>query len=85
MIDVTKLTEEELKYINDKYDSIKEYEKLKLKEYLKETDYVIIKMYETVIQGGSIIEMLKEYKEVLAQRKEARKLINKLEKESTAE
>ena len=50
-----------------------------LKEYLKETDYAIIKMYETVVQGGSILEMLKEYKEVLSKRKEARKLINELE------
>ena len=50
------------------------------KEYLKETDYCIIKMYEEVVQGGSIIEMLKEYKEVLLKRKEARQLINQLEK-----
>ena len=85
MIDITKLTEEELKYINDKYDSIEEYEKLKLKEYLKETDYAIIKMYETVVQGGSIIEMLKEYKEVLANRKEARARINELSQESAIE
>ena len=49
------------------------------KEYLRKTDYAIIKMYETVIQGGSIIEMLKEYKEVLSKRAEARKLINELE------
>ena len=50
------------------------------KQYLKETDYAIIKMYEEVVQGGSIIEMLKEYKEVLAKRKDARALINELEK-----
>ena len=50
------------------------------KEYLRETDYIVIKMYETVAQGGSIIEMLKEYKEVLSKRKEARTLINELEK-----
>ena len=50
-----------------------------LKEYLRDTDYCVIKMYETVIQGGSIIEMLKEYKEVLTKRKEARKQINELE------
>ena len=50
------------------------------KEYLRETDYIVIKMYETVAQGGSIIEMLKEYKEVLSKRKEARVLINELEK-----
>lgn len=50
------------------------------KQYLNETDYAIIKMYETVVQGGSILEMLKEYKEVLSKRKEARTLINELEK-----
>lgn len=49
------------------------------KKYLNDTDYAIIKMYEEVVQGGSIIEMLKEYKEVLAKRKEARKQINELE------
>lgn len=49
------------------------------KQYLKDTDYAIIKMYETVIQGGSILEMLKEYKEILSNRKEARELINELE------
>lgn len=79
MIDVTKLTEEELKYINDKYDSLEEYEKLKLKEYLKNTDYVVIKIYETAMQGGNIIELLKEYKEILINREEARKQINELE------
>lgn len=82
MIDVTKLTEEELKYINDKYDSIEEYEKLKLKEYLKNTDYVVIKIYETAMQGGNIIELLKEYKEILSKREEARNLINELEEMS---
>lgn len=51
-----------------------------LKQYLNDTDYAIIKMYETTLQGGSIIEMLKEYKEILSKRKEARALINELEK-----
>lgn len=51
------------------------------KQYLKDTDYAIIKMYEEVVQGGSIIQMLAEYKEVLSKRKEARQLINQLEKE----
>lgn len=50
-----------------------------LKDYLNSTDYIIIKMYETAIQGGSILEMLKEYKEVLSKRKEARQQINELE------
>ena len=61
----------------DSYFYLNEVEKKKM--YLRETDYVIIKMYETVIQGDSIIEMLKEYKEVLTKRKEARALINELE------
>ena len=51
------------------------------KQYLKDTDYAIIKMYEEFVQGGSIIQMLTEYKEVLSKRKEARQLINQLEKE----
>ena len=80
MIDITKLTEKELEYINAKYTSIEKYEMLKLKEYLRDTDYCVIKMYETVVQGGSILEMLKEYKEVLAQRTKARARINELEK-----
>ena len=79
MIDITKLTEKELEYINAKYTSIEKYEMLKLKEYLRDTDYCVIKMYETVVQGGSILEMLKEYKEVLAQRTKARARINELE------
>lgn len=54
-----------------------------LKDYLNSTDYAIIKMYEATIQGGSIIEMLKDYKEVLSKRKEARQQINELEKEVT--
>ena len=61
----------------DPYFYLNEIEKKKM--YLRETDYVIIKMYETVIQGGSIIEMLKEYKEVLTQRTKARARINELE------
>ena len=81
MIDITKLTEEELKYINDKYDSIEEYQKLKLKEYLKDTDYCIIKIYETAMQGEPIEEMQKEYKEILINREEARRLINELSNE----
>lgn len=79
MIDVTILTNEELKYINDKYDSIEEYKKLKLKEYLKNTDYCVVKMYEKAMQGEPIEEMQKEYKEILINREEARKQINELE------
>lgn len=52
------------------------------KQYLKETDYTIIKIYEAAVQGGSILSMLAEYKEVFTKRKEAREMINKLESES---
>ena len=60
------------------YDEVKA-KKILLKEYLNETDYIVIKMYETFAHGGSIIEMLKEYKEVLSKWEEARKKINELE------
>lgn len=49
------------------------------KQYLQDTDYIIIKMYEKAMQGGSILEMLKEYKQILINREEARKQINELE------
>ena len=61
----------------DPYFYLNEVEKMKM--YLRETDYVVIKMYEIFVQGGSIIEMIKEYKEVLSKRAEARKQINELE------
>ena len=64
---------------------IEDYRIQDLKNYLNDTDYAIIKMYEEVVQGGSIIEMLKEYKEVLSNRKEARRLINELEGEVNGE
>lgn len=49
------------------------------KKYLNDTDYVVIKMYETAMQGNSISDVLEEYKEVLFKREEARNLINELE------
>lgn len=61
---------------------IEDYRIQELKNYLKDTDYCIIKMYEEVVQGGSIIEMLKEYKEILTRRKETRQQINELEREA---
>ena len=61
----------------DSYFYLNEVEKKKM--YLRETDYVVIKMYETVIQGGSVIEMIKEYKEVWSKRAEEKKKINELE------
>jgi hypothetical protein len=55
------------------------------KQYLNDTDYAIIKMYETAMQGGSISDMLEEYKEVLFKREEARAQINELSQESMTE
>ena len=42
-------------------------------------DNITIGQIITIVQGGSIIEMLKEYKKVLSQREEARTRINELE------
>lgn len=49
------------------------------KQYLNETDYAIIKIYEAAVQGGNILNLLAEYKEIFNNRKEAREMINKLE------
>lgn len=65
--------------IGGKLFTYRDYQLQDLKQYLKDTDYITIKMYEEFVQGGSIIEMLKDYKEVLNNRKEARKKINELE------
>lgn len=71
--------------INGKNFTYKDYLIQEQKQYLNETDYAIIKMYETAMQGRSISDMLTEYKEVLINRENARALINALEKESTVE
>ena len=42
-------------------------------------DNITIGQIIAVVQGGSILEMLKEYKEVLTQRTKARTRINELE------
>lgn len=64
---------------------IENYRIQELKQYLQDTDYVVIKMYETAMQGDSISDMLEEYKEVLFKREEARARINELLQESTTE
>ena len=42
-------------------------------------DNITIGQIIAVVQGGSILEILKEYKKVLSQREEARTRINELE------
>ena len=49
------------------------------KQFLLETDYIIIKMYEAQIEGEDIAPIKEKYKEILMQREEARKKINELE------
>ena len=49
------------------------------KQFLLETDYIIIKMYEMQIEGEAIKPIKEKYKEVLSKRAEARKKINELE------
>lgn len=50
-----------------------------LKEFLSQTDYIVIKLYEKTLFGGSIISMIQEYTSVLKEREAARKEINELE------
>ena len=50
-----------------------------LKEFLSQTDYIVIKLYEKTLFGGSIISKIQEYTSVLKEREAARKEINELE------
>lgn len=50
-----------------------------LKDFLSQTDYIVIKLYEKTLLGGSIISMIQEYTSVLKEREAARKEINELE------
>ena len=59
----------------------KEWERKKLKRYLNDTDYIITKLNEAKIEDDELFNSLKEkYAEVLTKRKEARNIINELEK-----
>ena len=53
-----------------------------LKDFLSQTDYIVIKLYEKTLLGGSIISMIQEYTSVLKERDAARKEINELEESS---
>ena len=58
----------------------KEWEIKKLKRYLSDTDYVIVKLNEAKIEDEELFNSLKtEYSDILAKRKEARVRINELE------
>lgn len=69
-------TEEE-KAALEKARKIAEY-----KKYLKDTDYIVLKMGESLADGNTeaVTAIKTEYAEQLAKRKEARDKINELEK-----
>ena len=52
------------------------------KKYLENTDYIVLKMGESLADGNTeaVTEIKTEYAEQLAKRKEARNKINELEK-----
>lgn len=74
-----KYTDEQIKNILTIYDSVEEmentYTKREAEEYLKNTDYIIIKMQEYQITGQQLDN---DYTEILQKREEARNIIRGL-------
>lgn len=69
-------TAEQKENILKHYNSIEEYEKIKAereaRQYLKETDYIIIKSYEYKLTGKALD---KNYNEILEKREQMRNII----------
>lgn len=59
----------------------KQHELFTAKNYLKRTDYIIIKIYEAVIKGQDTSELLSKYAEQLSKRETYRNSIDTLEAE----
>lgn len=78
-----------LKYLNGELvvDTVEEEirtKKLEIeeyKEYLRDTDYVVVKMNEYQLQGQEIESILTQYNDILIEREAKRTLINSLEDE----
>ena len=74
-------TEEQKERILLIYPNIEEYERItkfqNAQEYLKETDYTVIKAYEYSLEGKEIPE---HYTEIFKKREEAREVIRQNEK-----
>ena len=70
------LSKEPIKLAEQKLQAIAE-----KKDYLKNTDYVVIKIYEaTIMDNTELVEQLKtEYADILQARQQAREEINELE------
>lgn len=60
-------------------EEIKQKEIYIYKQYLLNTDYIVIKMAEVMSDGGSVEELKERYKDELSKRKEYREKINELE------
>lgn len=74
-------TEEQKERILLIYPSIEEYERItkfqNAQEYLRETDYTVIKAYEYSLKGKEIPE---HYTEIFKKREEAREVVRQNEK-----
>lgn len=74
-------TDEQKENILRHYNSIEEYERITLereaRQYLKDTDYIIIKAYEYFLAGK---ELEKDYAEQMKKREEMRTIIRNLKK-----
>lgn len=73
-------TDEQKENILRHYNSIEEYERITLereaRQYLKDTDYIVIKAYEYFLAGK---ELEKDYTEQMKKREEMRTIIRNLE------
>lgn len=81
--DYIEITEEEfVSHCNNSTltkEEIKQKEIYTYKQYLFNTDYIVIKMAEIMSDGGSVEELKERYKDELSKRKEYREKINELE------
>ena len=76
-----KWTEEQKEAILDHYPSIEEYERLtaikEAKEYLANTDYIVIKAYEYAMTGE---ELDKDYTDIFEEREKMRNVLRNIGK-----
>lgn len=75
-------TDEQKENILRHYPSIEEYERIRTereaKEYLANTDYIVIKAYEYTMTGH---ELDKDYTDIFSKREQARNVLREIRKE----
>lgn len=75
-------TDEQKENILRHYPSIEEYERIRTereaKEYLANTDYIVIKAYEYTMTGQ---ELDKDYTDIFSKREQARNVLREIRKE----